>query len=39
MIYNGLTIGIISHVALLDGAISTKLEVIKSEAGSRIKPV
>ena len=32
-------IGIISHVALLDGAINTKLEVIKSEAGSRIKSV
>ena len=32
-------IGIISHVALLDGAINTKLEVIKSEAGSRIKPI
>ena len=32
-------IGIISHVALLDSAINTKLEVIKSEAGSHIKAV
>ena len=31
-------IGIISHVQLLESNIPTHLEVIKSEAGSRIKP-
>jgi len=32
-------IGIISHVSLLEGTISTHLDVVKSEKGSSIRPV
>ena len=31
------TIGIISHIPLLESAITTKLEVVSSEEGSQIK--